>query len=253
MSRGIGERVLRQARESLLAGPLPSVEELARRAGVSRASVYRLFGSRDALLRRLEVDPDPGARERVLAAAGELIGRDGLSSLSMEELAATARVSRANLYRLFPGKPALFRELVRAFSPMEAVGATIERLAAEPPEVVIPEVVRAAVRSMAGRVGMVRTLLFEVTRATADVDEAAEWAIVSGLAPLVGYLVRQMTAGRLRTVNPVLALQALIGPVVIHLITRPLAEQRLGLDVPLEDAAAGFGEGWLRSMRAHSD
>src|SRR5215471_942459 len=105
-----------------------SLHDVASEAGESRATVYRLFGSRDGLLQALDLEPDPGARERVLAAAVELVGRDGLGRLSMDELATAAGVSRASLYRLFPGKAALFRELLVAYSPVEAIVAGLDRM-----------------------------------------------------------------------------------------------------------------------------
>src|SRR4029453_10176537 len=94
-----------------------SMDELAVRAGVSRATLYRLFGSQQHLLQGLGLQPPPAVRSRILDTALELIGRHGLAELSMDELAATAGVSRATLYRLVPGKEALFAELVRRFSP----------------------------------------------------------------------------------------------------------------------------------------
>src|SRR2546429_4312666 len=123
------EAVLQAARVLLERDRAASVHDVASAAGVSRATVYRLFGSRDGLLQALDLEPDPGARERLLAAALELLDRDGLGGLSMDEVAAAAGVSRASLYRLFPGKAALFRELLVAFSPMEAIVATLQRRA----------------------------------------------------------------------------------------------------------------------------
>src|SRR4029450_6705851 len=84
-----------------------SMDELAARAGVSRATLYRLFGSQQHLLHELGLQPPPTVRGRVLDVALELVGRHGLAELSMEELAARAGVSRATLYRLVPGKGAL--------------------------------------------------------------------------------------------------------------------------------------------------
>src|SRR5215203_1665155 len=99
--------------EGALAGL--SMDQLAATAGVSRATLYRLFGSQQHLLHALGIEPPPTVRSRILDTALELVGRHGLAELSMDELAATAGVSRATLYRLFPGKDALFAELVRTF------------------------------------------------------------------------------------------------------------------------------------------
>src|SRR5215813_6446151 len=153
------EAVLTAARTILRRNPGASLNEVATAAAVSRATLYRMFGSRQGLLRRLDIEPDPDSRERILTAAVELVGRDGLGRLSMDEVAAAAGVSRASLYRLFPGKAALFRDLLIAYSPMEAIIETLERLEGRPPEEVLPELARTAARTMAGRVGIVRTLV----------------------------------------------------------------------------------------------
>src|SRR4030095_7360979 len=117
-------------REPDLAGL--SMDELAARAGVSRATLYRLFGSQQNLLQELGLVPPPTVRGRVLDSALELVGRHGLAELSMDELAARAGVSRATLYRLFPGKAALFAELVRRFSPFEPIAAVPETMGSPP-------------------------------------------------------------------------------------------------------------------------
>lgn len=244
------ERVLEAARTAHDDGEKPSLTELAARVGVSRAAVYRIFGSHASLLAELDIEPDPNARDRILAAAIELIGRDGLTALSMDEVAAAAGVSRASLYRLFPGKPALFKELVRAYSPVEVVAEAIERLEGEPPEVVMPEVARSVVRRLQGRVGLVRSLVLEITASNPDTSEAIEYSAGRGLRSILFYVVSQMAAGRLKQISPLLALQAFAGPIVLHMLTRDLVERRVGLDMPLEDAATELAEGWLRSMRS---
>lgn len=247
------EAVLAAARATLARDRGASLHEIAGAAGVSRATIYRLFGSREELLQAIDLEPDPDARQRVLAAAVELVGRDGLARLSMDEVAAAAGLSRASLYRLFPGKAALFRELLLAFSPVEAIVATVERLRDRPPEEVVPEMARAAARTLAGRAGIVRTLVFEVTGASEEAAEAVEYLMTSGVTTLLGYLVEQMAEGRLRMMHPLLAIQSLAGPILVHLITRGVVERAVGFSVPLEDVAVELAENWLRAMRRDED
>jgi AcrR family transcriptional regulator len=167
----------------------------------------------------------------------------------MDEVAAAAGVSRASLYRLFPGKPALFRALVETYSPLEAISTTLERMGDRPPEEVMPELARLAARTLADRVGVVRTLVFEVTSASEETAEAARYVLLPALLALGGYLAEQMAAGRLRPMHPLLALQSLAGPLLLHVITRNLAERLLAVDVSLEEAVTALARSWVRGMR----
>src|SRR5579859_5613750 len=108
-----GERIANSARGLFARGERPTVNELAKAAGVSRARFYRAFGSRAALLEALAVEPEPAATERVLEAALQMIGQVGMTALSMDDLAEAAGVSRATLYRLFPGKPSLLTAVLK--------------------------------------------------------------------------------------------------------------------------------------------
>jgi AcrR family transcriptional regulator len=243
------DRVIEAARGGLTSGRVPPLAAIADAAGVSRATVHRAVGSRSDLLRLLAVEPDPSARERVISEAVVLLGSHGLARLSMEELADRAGVSRANLYRLFPGKAALFREVVRVHAPFTAVAAALVEHGDDPPEVLMPLLARSLLGGVRGRVGLVRTLLVEVSGAGGDAELARELALVEMIGPLVGYVTRQMAEGRLRRADPVVALQAFAGPLIMHLITRDILERALGFDLALEDVAGLLAASWLRAMR----
>ncbi len=226
--------------------------ELAAAAGVSRATFYRAFESREALLEALDLQPEPGTRERILEAALKLVGAHGLTALSMDDLATQAEVSRATLYRLFPGKAALFTNLVHTFSPLHPVTELLNTRQDDPPEVLMPEIARTVYRTFYGegesRVGLLRALFFEISSLSADTAEGAQDAIRGLVGSLVFYLMGHMREGRLRHMPPLLALQSFVGPILFHIITRPLAEQMLGLDIDGEQAVTLLAEHWLRAM-----
>lgn len=225
-----------------------SMEQLAATAGVSLRTLYRIFGSRSALLDELGVSPPPRARELVLAAALELVGRDGLAELSMDELADTAGVSRATLYRLFPGKSALFAALVRTYAPWEAVADAIDAMPDGSPVEVIPAVAHAIATAMEGRTGLLLRIVFEILKGDPDTVEGLRDTIGRGLPDLIQYLSTEMAAGRLRRLHPVVAVQLLAGPIVAHQLTRPLAERLLGFKGSPERVTDQIAEAWLRSM-----
>ncbi|MHB8590170.1 MAG: TetR/AcrR family transcriptional regulator [Candidatus Dormibacteraceae bacterium] len=246
------ERVLGKARGLLARGGGATVAELAAAAGVSRATFYRAFESREALLEALDLQPEPGTRERILDAALKLIGAHGLTALSMDDLANQAEVSRATLYRLFPGKAALFTSLVHQYSPLVPVTELIATRQGEPPEVLMPEIARTVYRTFYGegesRVGVIRALFFEISSLSADTAEGAQDAVRGLVGSLAFYLMGHMRDGRLRIMPPLLALQSFVGPILFHIITRPLAERMLGLDIDGEQAVTLLAEHWLRAM-----
>jgi len=229
------------------------VAQFAEAAGVSRATFYRAFESRRALLQALAVDPEPAPGERILEAALVMIGAQGLSALSMDELAARAGVSRATLYRLFPGKPALFTSVIRAYSPLEPVSRLAIAMKDEPPERLMPEIARTVYRTVYGsgepRIGLLRAVLFEVSSLSPDAEESAREAMRTIFGSVGVYVMAQMAAGRLRPMSPLLALQAFVGPIIFHVLTRRLAERVLGLDIDGEQAVTELAQGWLRSMQ----
>jgi AcrR family transcriptional regulator len=223
------------------------MDELALVSGIPVRRLYRLFGSRRALLREAGCAPAPGTRDVILDAALELVGRHGLADLSMDGLAAAAGVSRATVYRLFPGKSALFGALVRAYSPWEAIADAIDAMPDGPPEEVIPAVGRAMAGAMEGRTALLLRIVFELLKADPDTIEGTRRGMARGLPDLVRYLSTQMEAGRLRPVRPILASQLLAGPIVAHLLTEPLAES-LGGPEESGDVVDQIVDAWLRAM-----
>jgi AcrR family transcriptional regulator len=243
------ERIVAAARAGLKRGRRPAVAEIVAAAGVSKATFYRAFGSRGELFAELAAGPEPDRRMAVLEAAADLLARDGLARLSMDELAAQAGVSRAWLYRLYPGKAALFAELVREFSPLEVVVTTTERLRGEPPEVALPELAVSVWQAISKHIGVVRPLLFEAMRLGPDVRETVTGEVAPRiLGAIGGYLAEQMQAGRLRPMHPILAVQSFVGPIIFHVIVRPVLEEGLGIELDTEAAIREFALNFVRGM-----
>jgi AcrR family transcriptional regulator len=227
-----------------------TMAQLAAAAGVSLRQFYRHFGNREALLQALGIEAAPGARERILEAALELLGRVSLAELSMDELAVSADVSRATLYRIFPGKSALFRELIATYSPWESIARVLDEClssADADPREVIPKVARALADALSGRTGVLLRMVFEMSRGQPDTAEGVQRSMLRGLPDVIQYLSQKIADGRLRAVHPVLALQMLAGPLVAHELTRPLAAL-VGFEASREAVADQVAALWLIAM-----
>ena len=231
----IRRQVMSAAREVLARDAGAPVATIAGRAGVSRATFYRHFGSRASLLASVEVEPRPDARARILTAATDMLVRTSLAELSMDDLAKAAGVSRGTLYRIVPGKAALLAALIETYSPFDVVRKIVAEHRDEPPETVFPMIGRAVVGIAGRRLGLMRAIFHEVT---------AGGLSIAGMGPLfeqtlgvlAQYISGQMAAGRIRRMHPILALQAFVGPIFFHLMTRPMIERIVPL--PMDPEAA---------------
>jgi AcrR family transcriptional regulator len=246
-------QVLAAARRLCADGRQPTMDELAGAAGVGVRTLYRQFGSRQALLREAGCAPQPTARQRILGAALNQVGQFGLANLSMDDLAATAGVSRATLYRLFPGKSALFDQLIREFSPWEPVADVIAAMPDGHPDEVMPAVAQAIAEAMRGRVGLLLRMVFELSQGDPDTAEGMRHTMTRGMPDLVVYLDTQMQAGRLRRMHPILAFQLMAGPIAVHLLTRPLAELVGGFTQSQAELLDEIVQAWLRAMAPEGD
>ncbi len=235
----IRRQVIAAAREVLSTDPAAPVATITRRAGVSRATFYRHFGSRGALLATIDHEPRPVARERVLIAAQDMLIRSSLAELSMDQLARAADVSRGTLYRLFPGKGALLEGLIDAYSPFDAVQRMLMDHGHDRPEVLLPNLARAVVAVVQPRRGLLRAIFLEVTGASEPAIAGMRVAFGSAIGALAAYFAEQMSAGRIRRMPPLIAVQAFISPILFHLLTRPVldrfASSGVSVDAAIDD------------------
>jgi AcrR family transcriptional regulator len=246
----IRRQVMAAAREILAHDAEAPVGRIAVRAGVSRATFYRHFGSRAALLSSVAHEPRPNARTRILAAAQDMLVRSSLADLSMDELARASDVSRGTLYRLYPGKPALLQGLIEAFSPFDAIRGILRDHPDDPPQVVFTLVGRAIVGVAGERLGLMRAIFVEATSGSVTVVAGMTGVYQATIGALAQYVARQIVAGRIRPMHPILALQVIIGPIFFHLMTRPVLEEVIGLPMDVTSAVDELVAGALEGVTA---
>ena len=93
-----------------------SLQEVARRAGVTKVTLYRYFPSKDALFAEVAAldgaSAAPGRRDQIIDAAMRVIPRSGLAGVTMEKIAAEAGVSAPTLYWHFKNKDDLLIAMI---------------------------------------------------------------------------------------------------------------------------------------------
>jgi len=123
----------------------------------------------------------------------------------------------------------------------------METMADRPPTQVMGALARGLAQAGYVGIGVLRSVLFEISRR----EDGAEEVIDEGLRNtqvMIRYLEQQMAAGRLRRMDPVLAMQAFLAPVMLHSVSRPVLEQFGLMTMSLEEAVQEFTDAWLRAM-----
>lgn len=163
---------------------------------------------------------DPSTRERLLAAAREVLERGGYASASVAAIAERAGLSVGALYRHFPSKAALFVEVFRAAAEdelraLQASAAEAESHAAR---------LEAVVASYARRVLRNRRLAWALVYEPVDPRVDAERLVYrrSACRNMAGLLRRGIAAGEFPEQNPELTAAALVG-IVAETLVGPLA------------------------------
>ncbi len=197
-------RILSAAAHAARAGSGFTMAQVATAAKVSRATLYRAFATRGALLEALRgegiaVSEPAGADARALDAVERVLLRDGFSGLTMEAVAAEAGASLATLYRAFRDREGLLRAFVAQRSPRAALRARLEGPVSSAAELEatlagFTEAVLAALEQSRALFTLAFAAPEEIRSILARVRDAPRGAVAS----LAEFLAAQMAAGRLR-------------------------------------------------------
>lgn len=232
-----------------------SLDDIARRAGISRATLYRRIGTRQRLneaLRAAGHDPDGrgDVRERATTATADIISDGGLSAYNLEAVAIRAECSVQSLHSQLGGRDALLTATFERYSPLPRIE---EALAEQPVSL------EAGVRSIyaiAFDVGghRPRLLAAVLSDALSRNDGPTATYLMTEYLPRAfgtvgGWLTELRAAGLVRSLPVPMLLQLLIAPIAFHAPTRDLVPQLGGEALPPRDETIeAFTQAYIRAV-----
>lgn len=237
-----------------------TVDAMAAAAGVSKATFYRVFPAKEMVrqaLRAAGVAPERlnarDGREALLDAAMGIFAARGYAGATVDAIAQAAEMSKAGVYWHFEGKEAIFAAVIARYAPFAAVERIIAEgeQAGDDPHAVLTGILTAIVAAITPRFALFRTIMVEAFQNPAMGDAVARNVLGVVLPMVGGYLTRQMAAGRLRPMHPALAIQSLIGPLFIHLLTREMFASQFAVAPPLESVIAHIVTTFLDGALVH--
>lgn len=107
-----------------------TLDQLQTSTGISRATLYRRIGSKEALLRQIadegliDLDSQADIDSRIFIACRSVIAEYGFIACTMEQIAKAAGLGVATLYRHFGDKENLLRSFIAQMRPLLAVKET---------------------------------------------------------------------------------------------------------------------------------
>jgi AcrR family transcriptional regulator len=190
------------------------------------------------------------ARERqasIISAAAALFAAKGFNGTTTREIAKTAGISEALLFKYFPTKRALYAailaEKVQLSQLMDSVEAAAEKR--DDPRVFT---LIASFRIHRGAdPSLLRLLLFSALEGHELSDMFFQNRHRVFYEYLAGYIQRRADEGAFRAVDPLLAAQAFIGMIVYHRILHEIF--KVPLHCSPEEAVAGYVEVFLDGLR----
>jgi AcrR family transcriptional regulator len=213
------------------------VGQVAASAHVSRATVYRYFPDKTALLQAAGAGTANGAlpvepRARIVEAALEVFGERGIHAATMAEIAGRAGLSLSGLHWHFKNKD----ELVAAIGESIPIATTLmaEALRAERDdadlETQLASLATVAISELKRRRAMVRVMILE-TGIHPDVARLARQHTIGRFLPmLISIFERHARRGTIRPGSARARAQAFIGMLVVNALLRPAFDDLLEPD-----------------------
>jgi AcrR family transcriptional regulator len=229
---------------------------IAREAGISRSTLLRrLGGTRAALDEAVRaVGVDPGGqlpvRTRALAAAAALISESGLAAATLEAIATRADCAVHSLYMAFGSRDELLRAVFERYSPIPDFEDVLDTATDD-----LNITARCLYEALAAALGreprVAPAILAEVfARPTSPTAQALSQHAAPRMLEVLGtWLHTQVQRGRIRDLPTPLLIQQLMGPMLMHMLTRPALSTTGVIELPdMDTMCTEFAANFMRAV-----
>lgn len=174
-------------------------------------------------------------RDAVFSSAASLFAAHGFDGVSMDDIAKAAEVNKAMIYYHFADKLALYRSIVG--DGLHTMSDTVGTIAsgADDPERKLDRFIEAFVRMTEMRPWMPAMMLREIAEGAPRLDPTTMSHMRGVVAGFAAILKQGQASGVFRPVNPVLAYESIVGPIIINAARERVSAQpgRKHQDFPL--------------------
>jgi AcrR family transcriptional regulator len=193
------------------------------------------------------------ARERqasIIAAAASLFAQKGFSGTTTREIAKTAGISEALLFKYFPTKRVLYAAILAEKVQLSQLMASVEEAAEKRDDARVFTIIASFRIHRGADPTLLRLLLFSALEGHELSDMFFRNRHRVFYDYLAGYIARRTREGAFRKVDPLLAAQSFIGMIVYHRLLHEIF--RVPAHCSPEEAVAGYVDLFLAGLRLKS-
>ncbi|HEX9285428.1 MAG TPA: TetR/AcrR family transcriptional regulator [Nitrospirales bacterium] len=189
-------------------------------------------------------------RERqasIISAAASLFAQKGFNGTTTREIARTAGISEALLFRYFPTKRALYAAILAEKVQLSQLLATVDEAAKKHDDVRVFTLIASFRIHRGADPSLLRLLLFSALEGHELSDMFFRNRHRVFYDYLAGYIARRTGEGAFRKVDPLLAAQSFVGMIVYHRLLHEIF--KVSPHCSPEEAVAGYVDVFLEGLR----
>lgn len=150
-------------------------------------------------------------KDKILETALMLFSRKGYLGATTKEIAKEAGIAEVTLFRHFPSKEILFRDVINTYSFLPALKSLLPEISNMPYEQSLAVIARRFLETLTMRKDIIRIMLSEMHRYPEQIQQIYNALIEELLRALASYFKELQKKGIAREFNPEFAARAFLG------------------------------------------